>query len=144
MDAHCRNIHLQVFCLPVLWQCLQLHERNRTSGAEDNIQPGTPETDGKGLAYQIRSADQLQFINWSYVDGTGSATRLVTKNNYKLFPYLQYTNSTGTAKQTRTDAERNRPAQSWQQTHDLNGANQEAGKAEKQETTGSSIPLPAP
>ena len=112
-----------------------------TSGAEDNIQPGTPETDGKGLAYQIRSADQLQFINWSYVDGTGSATRLVTKNNYKLFPYLQYTNSTGTAKQTRTDAERNRPAQSWQQTHDLNGANQEAGKAEKQENNRQFYPI---
>ena len=112
-----------------------------TSGAEDNIQPGTPETDGKGLAYQIRSADQLQFINWSYVDGTGSATRLVTKNNYKLFPYLQYTNSTGTAKQTRTDAERNRPAQSWQQTHDLNGANQEEGKAEKQENNRQFYPI---
>ena len=141
MDAHCRNIHLQVFCLPVLWQCLQLHERNRHVRRGGQY-PTRYAGDGrKGLAYQIRSADQLQFINWSYVDGTGSATRLVTKNNYKLFPYLQYTNSTGTAKQTRTDAERNRPAQSWQQTHDLNGANQEAGKAEKQENNRQFYPI---
>ena len=114
-----------------------------TSGAEDNIQPGTPETDGKGLAYQIRSADQLQFINWSYVDGTGSATRLVTKNNYKLFPYLQYTNSTGTAKQTRTDAERNR-LRAGSRPMTSTARTKKRGRPKSRKTTGSSIPLPAP
>ena len=74
--------------------------------------------------YQIRSVKQLQFINWSYSSGvTGSVNTNVTDKTYKTFPYLQYATVTGEGKQSRADAERNRPQRSWTQTHDVNGAN---------------------
>ena len=89
--------------------------------------------------YQIRSVEQLQFINWSCEvtkDNTGSywnpnytftyktgTDRPVTSETYKQFPYLQYATVTSKGQQTRADAEANRPQRSWTQTHDLNGAN---------------------
>ena len=77
--------------------------------------------------YQIRSVEQLQFINWSWADGKGSTDRVVTNDTYQKFPYLQYTTVDVSwvgenNKQTRTGAEKERPARSWKQTHDLNGA----------------------
>lgn len=83
--------------------------------------------------YQIRSVKQLQFINWSYFNGTGSVDRKVTESTYKTFPYLQYNTATKTTKwdwgsggwkdvwtvQTESGT---RPAHSWSQTHDVNGA----------------------
>ena len=91
---------------------------------------------GAKKQYQIRSVEQLQFINWSckataknmgtrrnpnyiftYETGTG---RAVTGDTYKQFPYLQYTTQ---SPQTRDSAENARPQRSWTQTHDLNGAN---------------------
>ena len=89
-----------------------------------NKTPGTEE-----LAYQVRSVEQLQFINWSY-DGkaaTGSTTADVTKENCKTFPYLQYATVTGSGKQqSKEDSLRGndggpRPIQTWKQTHDVNG-----------------------
>ena len=89
-----------------------------------NKTPGTEE-----LAYQVRSVEQLQFINWSY-DGkaaTGSTTADVTSTNYKTFPYLQYATVTGSGKQqSKEDSLRGndggpRPIQMWKQTHDVNG-----------------------
>lgn len=85
--------------------------------------PGTEE-----LAYQVRSVEQLQFINWSY-DGkaaNGSTTADVTSTNYKTFPYLQYATVTGKASQTKEDSLKGndggpRPIQTWKQTHDVNG-----------------------
>ena len=71
--------------------------------------------------YQIRSVDQLQFINWSYSGRTGSVNTNVTEATYKTFPYLQYTTTNNN--QSRADAEWYRPQQSWTQTHDVNGAN---------------------
>lgn len=74
--------------------------------------------------YQIRSVEQLQFINWSYSGGsTGSVSTNVTRDTYPNFPYLQYATVTNKGQQTRADAEDARPQRSWTQTHDLNGAN---------------------
>ena len=89
--------------------------------------PGTEE-----LAYQVRSVEQLQFINWSY-DGkaaTGSTMADVTSPNYKTFPYLQYATVTGRASQTKEDSLKGndggpRPIQTWKQTHDVNGTDLE-------------------
>ena len=71
--------------------------------------------------YQIRSVEQLQFINWSYSDGKGSVRTNVTDKTYTTFPYLQY--KTMDSNQSRIRAEENRPQRSWTQTHDLNGVN---------------------
>lgn len=87
-----------------------------------NKTPGTEE-----LAYQVRSVEQLQFINWSYSNGKGSTTADVTKENYKTFPYLQYATRLGQNSQTKTDSLRGdtiggpRTVQTWKQTHDVNG-----------------------
>ena len=78
---------------------------------------------GAKKQYQIRSVEQLQFINWSYSGSTGSVERKVTESTYKTFPYLQYATVTDKGKQSRADAEWHRPQRSWTQTHDVNGAN---------------------
>lgn len=90
-------------------------------GTGANKTPGTEE-----LAYQVRSVEQLQFINWSYSNGKGSTTADVTSTNYKTFPYLQYATVTWRASQTKEDSLRGndggpRPIQTWKQTHDVNG-----------------------
>lgn len=90
-----------------------------------NNAPGTA-----SKPYQVRSIEQLQYINWSYIDSQGSTTRDVTGSNsdYKYYPYLQYTNRLGNALQTKAMALAGdstggpRPILTWQQTHDLNGA----------------------
>ena len=79
--------------------------------------------------YQIRSVDQLQFINWSYFNDTGSFDRKVTESTYKTFPYLQYNTATKTTKKVRKGwkwvyedvwtvqtESGTRPAHSWSQT----------------------------
>lgn len=89
---------------------------------KDAKTPGTEE-----LAYQVRSVEQLQFINWSYSNGKGSTTADVTSTNYKTFPYLQYATRLGQNSQTKTDSLRGdtiggpRTVQTWKQTHDVNG-----------------------
>lgn len=86
--------------------------------------------------YQIRSVKQLQFINWSYSGGsTGSVNTNVTDKTYTTFPYLQYNTATKTTKRvwknwkwvnedvwTVQTESGTRPARSWSQTHDVNGA----------------------
>lgn len=89
-------------------------------GNTENAVPGS--TGDNGKAYEIRSIDQLQYINWSYYNNNGSVNTYVTSLTYKSFPYLQYATVTGQGTQSRTDAERYRSQQSWKQTHDLNGA----------------------
>ncbi len=86
-------------------------------------EPGTA-----ALPYQVRSVEQLQYINWSYIGGQGSSTRDVTGENnmHKFYPYLQYTCLTW-GNQTKADAITGdgtggtRPIRTWKQTHDLNG-----------------------
>ena len=84
--------------------------------------------------YQIRSVDQLQFINWScgvtvehdwkwkyyFIFNTGT-DRPVTSKTYNQFPYLQYATVTEQGEQKMSAALSNRPQRSWTQTHDLNG-----------------------
>ncbi len=97
--------------------------------------------------YQVRSVEQLQYINWSYIDGQGSTSHNVTgsASDYKYYPYLQYTSSKVKYTQAKADAEGGyeyntdwsgnvvqrsrhrsdggeRPFRYWKQTHDLNGA----------------------
>lgn len=104
---------------------------------------GQDVTDAKELGkpsakkqYQIRSVKQLQFINWSYSSGvTGSVNTNVTDKTYTTFPYLQYNTATKTTKRvwknwkwvnedvwTVQTESGTRPARSWSQTHDVNGA----------------------
>lgn len=91
--------------------------------AYEDIQSGTAALPGDDAKpYMVRSVEQLQYINWSVVDGSGSAVRDVTTSNYKAFPYLQYATKTGQAAQTKADAEKNRPTLRWVQNHDINGA----------------------
>lgn len=94
----------------------------------DEKDPGANKTPGtEELAYQVRSVEQLQFINWSYSNGKGSTTADVTSTNYKTFPYLQYATRLGQNSQTKTDSLRGdtiggpRTVQTWKQTHDVNG-----------------------
>lgn len=93
---------------------------------------------GAKKKYQIRSVEQLQFINWSceviatniapwwkpeyysFTFNTGT-DRAVTEDTYKQFPYLQYATVTKQGEQKMNAALSNRPQRSWTQTHDLNG-----------------------
>lgn len=85
--------------------------------------------------YQIRSVEQLQFINWScevtsefdywtwkysFSFNTGT-DRPVTSKTYQQFPYLQYATVTKQGEQKMGAALSNRPQRSWTQTHDVNG-----------------------
>ena len=99
---------------------------------------GDAQTLGKKDAkkqYQIRSVDQLQFINWScevtsefdywtwkysFSFNTGT-DRPVTSKTYQQFPYLQYATVTKQGEQKMSAALSNRPQRSWTQTHDVNG-----------------------
>lgn len=90
---------------------------------------------GAKKKYQIRSVEQLQFINWScevtsefdywtwkysFSFNTGT-DRPVTSKTYQQFPYLQYATVKTQGEQKMNDALSNRPQRSWTQTHDLNG-----------------------
>ena len=95
-------------------------------GYAGEAEPGTDEA-----AYQIRSVQQLQFINWSWYGGSGSVKREVTDKTLQSFPYLQYATVTRTGKQSESAALEKRPKRSWQQTHDLNGAGTDAKNGEQ-------------
>lgn len=72
------------------------------------------------LPYQIRSAQQLQYINWNYNSGT--CTDQVDGNNYQNFNYLMYTTIENRAGiQTKDSAGRKENANIvFKQSHDLN------------------------
>ena len=115
-------------------------------GYADDAKPGTDQA-----AYQVRSVQQLQFINWScgvtsekvggwwnpsytftYETGTD---REVTAATYQQFPYLQYATVTGVSRQSQSAAERDRPRRSWKQSHDLNGTDREFPKVGAKNTS---------
>lgn len=98
-------------------------------GYADDAKPGTDQA-----AYQVRSVQQLQFINWSWYNDSGSVNREVTAATYQQFPYLQYATITRTGKQSESAALEKRPKRSWQQTHDLNGAGTDAKNGEQNTT----------
>ena len=90
------------------------------AGYARDAEPGTDKA-----PYQVRSVQQLQFINWSWYDGSGSVKREVTEKTRQSFPYLQYATVTGKNYQSQSAAERERPRRSWEQSHDLNGTDRE-------------------
>ena len=115
-------------------------------GYAGDAEPGTDQA-----AYQVRSVQQLQFINWScgvtskyigsrrdpnytftYETGTD---REVTAATYQQFPYLQYATVTGVSRQSQSAAERDRPRRSWKQSHDLNGTDREFPKVGAKNTS---------
>lgn len=77
-------------------------------------------------AYQIRSAQQLQFLNWN--SQTHNTSTLATEGNatsgdgsYKKFNYLMSTSNTGKSQQTKNGAINKENADLvFLQTHDLN------------------------
>lgn len=93
------------------------------TGGTTGVEPGTD-----ALPYQVRSVEQLQYINWSYYGNQGSSTRDVTDSGsmYKYYPYLQYSRVTW-GYQSKEDAIAGdstggaRPIRTWKQSHDLNG-----------------------
>lgn len=80
-----------------------------------NKQPGLDNN-----PYEVRSADQLQYINWNW--NQNSSKELVDKSNYKYFNYLMYTTiPNGTGNQSSSGAG-NSVAKNYvfKQSHDLN------------------------
>ncbi len=71
-----------------------------TTGGITGLTPGTGDR-----PYQVRSVEQLQYINWSYSNEQGSVTDDVTSGNYKTYPYLQYTSVAEQYEQTKAAAE---------------------------------------
>lgn len=70
--------------------------------------------------YEIRSAEQLQYINWNYV--TNDNVTLSSDTNRAEFTYLMYAKNTGVSVQANTanDPINNAKAFNFVQTHDLN------------------------
>lgn len=77
--------------------------------------------------YEIRSAQQLQYINWN--SGTRSTASLVNTNNYWNYNYLMYASWTGNQsniRQTYNDlanSEKTKSNLMFKQSHDLNAQN---------------------
>ena len=98
-------------------------EKPDTGAAGGAAEEEKAELGKDSLPYEVRSLAQLQYINWSCERNTlpGSTTANVTEKTYKYFPYLQYTTHADRSTQSRSDAEKDRPARSWKQMHDLSG-----------------------
>lgn len=105
-------------------------------GDADRLGSAVPDKGGTAAKpYQIRSVQQLQFINWSWYNDSGSVNREVTAATYQQFPYLQYATVTGVSRQSQSAAERDRPRRSWKQSHDLNGTDREFPKVGAKNTS---------
>lgn len=105
-------------------------------GDADRLGSAVPDKGGTAAKpYQIRSVQQLQFINWSWYNDSGSVNREVTAATYPQFPYLQYATVTGVSRQSQSAAERDRPRRSWKQSHDLNGTDREFPKVGAKNTS---------
>ena len=77
--------------------------------------PGSSEN-----SFEVRSAQQLQYINWNYA--AKNCTTLMAVNTHQQFPFLQYATVTDTTRaQPRSEVEARRPPQTWTQTHDVSG-----------------------
>ena len=76
--------------------------------------------------YEVRSVQQLEYINWNYAEKNCSTLVYGEENkanvgNFKQFPYLQYATVLTKGTQSRSAVEALRPAQNWKQSHDLHG-----------------------
>ncbi len=77
---------------------------------------------GNDNPYEVRSVEQLRYINWCTKPGAAATGTLVKEDNYLYFPYLQYAEKFGEKKTQDLDIiEQNRPRQYWRQTHDIRG-----------------------
>lgn len=72
--------------------------------------------------YEIRSAQQLQYINWNSYKKSTSSPVSEEWNIYTSYNYLMYTSNTGTVKQNKEDAGRYNDVKDivFAQSHDLN------------------------
>ena len=91
--------------------------------------------------YEIRSVDQLQYINWNSKSKTTSSLVTSDPNNYKYFNYLMYTDSITVNKQIRHNEENSNTNIKFVQSHDLNASSFEnfvpiAGQATSSQNTG--------
>ncbi|MCR5469134.1 MAG: type II secretion system GspH family protein [Lachnospiraceae bacterium] len=77
--------------------------------------PGTDDN-----PYEIRTIEQLQFINWNAENQDVSTLITGDANIYKAFPYLAYASVTGRDKQKKTNAGHNESFE-FLQTHDVSG-----------------------
>lgn len=79
-----------------------------------NNQPGVD------IPFEIRSATQLQYINWN---NSGNVNSLVDGSNYTKFNYLMYTKITGVGTQTKAGAGNSDRANiTFKMSHDLNAS----------------------
>jgi prepilin-type N-terminal cleavage/methylation domain-containing protein len=85
------------------------------SQSTQNLSSATPGTESK--VYQIRSTQQLQFINWNYNASTATKSVTNTSSNYQYYTYLSYLgyrNSSNNYTATRSYV--------WNQSHDLDAS----------------------
>lgn len=77
--------------------------------------PGTTEN-----PYEIRTVEQLQYINWNANTKNVSSIATSDPDIYKAFPYLAYASVTGMGKQKKADAGHNLTLK-FLQSHDVSG-----------------------
>ena len=118
-DTHGRTYSYTFTISPFFGNALSLDDA-RGANVSDKASAYTSKTVGwSALPYQIRSAQQLQYINWNYL--SRSCTEQVYGNNYQNFNYLMYTTINGAGIQTKGSAGRNENANIvFKQSHDLN------------------------
>ena len=113
---------------PFFGNALSLNDAKEGAKVSEKASAYTSKTVGwSALPYQIRSAQQLQYINWSYTKDDNdnvfvSCTDQVDGNNYQNFNYLMYTTIVKRAGiQTKGSAGRKENANIvFKQSHDLN------------------------
>lgn len=125
-DTHGKAYSYTFTISPFFGNALSLDDAQGAK-VSDKASAYTSKTVGwSALPYQIRSAQQLQYINWSYTKDDNdnvfvSCTDQVDGNNYQNFNYLMYTTISGVGKQTKGSAGRNENANIvFKQSHDLN------------------------
>lgn len=96
----------------------------KLEGSDYSVRDYSKEPGQSGNEYEIRSAEQLQFINYNY--RARNCNQVVTDRNddtyYRCFTYLMQ--ASYTTKNTQTwDAALNHTKREWNQTHDLNADN---------------------
>lgn len=82
------------------------------------VKPG-----GEKNPYEIRTVEQLQYINWNAATknvSTMISANEVANETYKAFPYLAYTSELGQGRQTKVAAGHNEVLE-FRQTHDVSG-----------------------
>ncbi len=72
-----------------------------------------------GNVFEVRSAEQLQYINWN--SQTHDCSTLVKEANRTHFPFLQYATNLAVGVQKKADVLNVRPVRYWMQSHDISG-----------------------